>query len=85
MKDYLKFRYNLHSNYIIDCIYCKSEYKLSIIKQHLKKNKRCINIQNELKNLDNYNFIIDNIKFHNNINNLKKNIFEDNLYKNKSF
>ena len=83
IKKYNKNRYILHSNYIIDCIYCKTEYKLSIIKQHLKNNKRCNNIQNELKNLDNYKFIMDFNIFHSKINNIKKNIFDELDFKNK--
>jgi hypothetical protein len=77
INNYLKLRYNIHSNYIINCQYCKLEYKLSMITIHLKTNKRCINIQKELELIDKDKYNNDNITFYNNILNMKKNIFED--------
>lgn len=82
IKDYMKERYKIHNDIIIDCFFCKNEYKLNVIKQHLRDCKRCINIRNELKNMNNNKFFDDYIIFNNEINKIKKNCLE-NYYLNK--
>ena len=76
INDYMKKRYIIHNDITLECFFCKKEYKLSVIKNHLIECKRCKKIREEYEKLDKLKFIEDNIKFHNAISLLKKNSLE---------
>lgn len=76
INEYMKKRYNIHNEITIECRFCKKEYKLSVIKNHLIECKRCKKIRDEYEKYDKLKFMEDNIKFNNEISILKKNSLE---------
>jgi hypothetical protein len=77
IKDYMKKRYLIHNSMTVDCLFCKNEYKLNIIKQHLRDCKRCKNIRINLELIDKFKYFDDFIIFNNLINKLKKETIEE--------
>jgi hypothetical protein len=76
IKEYMKKRYIIHNEITVDCRFCKKEYKLSVIRNHLIECKRCIKIREEYEKYDKLKFMEDKIKFNNEISILKKNSLE---------
>ena len=76
IKEYMKNRNIIHNEITIECFFCKKEYKLSVIKNHIIECKRCKKIRDEYEKLDKLKFMEDNIKFNNQISILKKNSLE---------
>ena len=76
INEYMKKRYIIHNDITIECRFCKKEYKLSVIKNHLIECKSCKKIREEYEKYDKLKFMEDNINFNNEISILKKNSLE---------